>query len=114
MELDDRYGRQYKGEYVFGPISWGQMNRITSECTKIHPVTRTSVVDIKTLNARVLLATLKEHPKCITLGHLLDESVNGLPSALGEILMAAADKVNGYTARDRDEVKKLKERWGLE
>lgn len=111
---EEDFGKQYAGKYVFVGISWGASNRITGECTKVNPLTKTSIVDIKQLQARMLIATLVEKPRIITLAHLLDESVNGLPPALGEILMSATDKVNGYSMKERDELKKLKERWDLE
>jgi hypothetical protein len=62
----------------------------------------------------MVMATLVEKPKIITLEHLLDESSDGLPVALGELLMAASDKVNGYSDEDREALKNLKVRWGLE
>ena len=111
---EEDFGKEYKGKYVFIGISWGSSNRITGECTMVNPASRISSVDIKQLQARMLIATLIEKPKIITLDHLMDESKNGLPPALGELLMAAADKVNGYSTKDREEVKNLKERWGLE
>jgi len=114
IELDDRFGKQYKGKYVFSGISWGISNRIGAECTKINPVTRQSIVNLKELQARLLIATLIEKPKIITLEHLLDETSNGLPLALGELLMMFADSVNGYSAKDREEIKKLKQRCHLE
>jgi len=77
-------------------------------------VTRQSIVDLKTLQARILLATLLEKPKVITMEHLLDETSKGLPAELGELLMAIADKVNGYSKKDREELKKLKLQCGLE
>jgi len=114
IKIDDHFGKEYQGKYLFVGISWGVSNRITAECTKVNPVSRQSVIDLKTLQARMLMATLVQRPKIITLEHLLDETKKGLSPALGELLMAAADKVNGYSKEDREEVKKLKQRWGLE
>jgi len=117
LEIDLKekdFGSKYKGKYVFVGISWGISNRITGECTTVNPLTRKSIVNIKDLQAKMLIATLIEKPDVITLEHLMDEGKNGLPSALGEVLMAAADKVNGYSSKDREEVKNLKERWGLD
>ena len=115
IDLKDKdFGSKYAGKYVFIPLSWGSSNRISGECTKIDAATKRSSVDIKTLQARMVMATLIDKPKIITLEHLLDESSNGLPVALGELLMAAADKVNGYSTEDRETLKNLKVRWGLE
>jgi len=114
IELDDRFGSQYKGEYLFVSISYGRSNAITAECTKVHPLGQRTEIDVKTLNAKMVLATLIKKPKIITLEHMVDESSNGLPTALGELLMAATDYVNGYSPKERDRTKKLKEQWGLE
>jgi len=115
IELKDKdFGSKYSGKYVFIPLSWGSSNRISGECTKIDAATKRSSVDIKMLQARMVMATLIEKPKIITLEHLLDESSDGLPVALGELLMAASDKVNGYSKEDREALKNLKTRWGLE
>lgn len=115
IELKNKdFGSKYAGKYVFIALSWGTSNRISGECTKINAVTKKSSVDIKTLQARMVMATLVEKPKSITIEHLLDESSNGLPVALGELLMAAADKVNGYSSEDREALKNLKVQWGLE
>jgi len=114
IELGEQFGKEYKGKYIFAGISWGISNRITAECTKINPVTRQSIINLKELQARMLMATLIEKPKIITMEHLLDETNKGLPIALGEVLMTVADSVNGYSAKDREEIKKLKQRCHLE
>jgi len=113
IELDERFGKEYKGKYLFEGISWGISNRLTAECTKVNPVTRQSIVNLKELQAKMLIATLIEKPKIITLEHLMDETSKGLPTALGEVLMAVADKVNGYSVEDREELKKLKGQLGV-
>lgn len=117
LEIDlssEDFGKAYAGKYTFVGISWGTSNRITGECTRVNPISKMSTIDIKELQARMLMATLIEKPKIITMQHLLDESANGLPPALGELLMAAADKVNGFSGKEREELKKLKEQWDLD
>ena len=111
---DEDFGKKYSGKYLFVGMGWAASNRISGECTKVHQLTKTSVVDMKQLQAKMLMATLIKKPSIITMEHLLDESANGLPPALGELLMAAADKVNGYTSKERQELKNLKKRWDLE
>jgi len=114
IELGEQFGKEYKGKYIFAGISWGISNRLTAECTKVNPVTRQSIVNLKELQAKMLMATLIEKPKVITLEHLMDETSKGLPTVLGELLMSIADKVNGYSVEDREELKKLREQLGLE
>ena len=115
IKLNDRFGKEFSGSYVFESISWGKSNQITSDCTSISPVGQKSSVDMKRLQALMLYASLKEKPKAITLERLLSEdSDEGLPPALGELLMACADHVNGFSAKDREEVKNLKQQWGLD
>jgi len=108
------FGSEYAGKYTFVGIGWGGVNRISGECTKVEPASRRSETDIKMLNARLIMATLLEKPKIITLNHLLDETSNGLPPGLGDLFMAATDKVNGYGREERERVKKLKEQWDLD
>jgi len=106
------FGSEWEGKYVFETMSWGTSNEITSDCTSINPATKKSSVDLKTLQARMLDATLVEKPKGITLDVLMQK--DGIPMVLGEFLMSVADHVNGFGEEDRETLKKLKRRWGLE
>lgn len=113
--MDESFGKKFAGKYIFESISWGRSNRITGECTKVHPVTRVSSIDMKKLQAMMLDATMIKRPKAVTYEVLVSENTDqGLPPSLGEILMAMADKVNGYGKESRDKLKKLKRRCGLE
>ena len=115
LKLDEQFGKQFKGTYVFKAISWAVSNRITSECTQLNPITRQTSIDLKKLQAMTLDASMVKRPSNVTLTMLEDENTEtGLPLALGELLMAMADKVNGYGQEDRENLKKLKRQWGLE
>ena len=111
---DEDFGKKYSGKYVFRSIGWGLVNRISAECTKVEPASQMTTVDVKALNAKMIMATLIIKPDAIKLEHLLDESDKGLPPVLGEFLMMVTDLVNGYGPEQRSELKKLKEQWDLE
>jgi len=113
IKLGNQFGSEYEGEYLFLTIGWAMYNRLSAECTKVIPELQIADVNLKELNAKIMMATLIKKPKIITLAHLVDESEKGLPPALGEILMAATDYVNGYSPKQREEVKNLKEQFGL-
>lgn len=113
IKLDERFGKEYSGKYVFESITWGRSNEITSECTSVNPLTKQSKVDLRRLQALMLDASMVERPKAITLEKLLSET-DGIPMSLGELLMSAADYVNGFGNKEREELKNLKQRWDLE
>jgi len=92
-KVGDEYGKQYKGEYVYKSISWGKQNAITERCT-VFLSSGGSRINLKRLQAMLVLATLRNCPKVITLSHLVDESDNGIPSGLGSRIMKLVDKVN--------------------
>lgn len=111
---EEDFGKKYSGEYLFVSMGWGATNRLAAECTKINPANKQTLIDMKMLNARTLMATMLKKPKIMTLEHLLDETSEGLPPALGEFLMTVADYVNGYSVEERVKLKNLKEQWNLD
>lgn len=113
IEIDSRFGKEYKGKYVFQSITWGRSNEITSDCTSINPLTKVNKIDLRRLQALMLDATMVERPKAITQEKLLSLQ-DGIPMALGELLMAVADKVNGFGSKEREELKNLKQQWNLD
>jgi len=113
IKIDNRFGKEYSGEYIFRSITWGRSNEVTSECTSMNPITKQTKVDLRRLQALMLDATMVERPKEITIEKLLSLE-DGIPMALGELLMAAADYVNGFSQKEREELKNLKQQWNLE
>jgi len=97
--IGEEYGKKYKGKYVYRSISWGKQNSITEQCTKYMPGGKTRV-DMKLLQAKLVMATLRESPKVIRLSHLIDESDNGLPVALGSKIIQLVDKVNSVQSEE--------------
>jgi hypothetical protein len=114
VKLDNTFGNEYSGKYVFSSISWAKSNDITSQCTQSNPLTKQTTIDLKKLQAMTLDAVMVDRPKAVTLEKLMCEGENGLPLPLGELLMAMCDRVNGYSSEDREQLKKLKAVWGLE
>jgi hypothetical protein len=99
IELDDRFGAEYQGKYVFGEISWAKRNRIIQKRTKYNPVTGQVVSsDFVAIQAETIWASLKEQPsnKPVTLEKLLAEE-NGIPIGLGELFSQIANRFCGIT-----------------
>ena len=96
LELDNRFGDEYKGEYVFQEISWAKRSRIIQKYTKYHPITGQVVKsDYVAIQAETVWASLKEQPshKPISLEKLLSEE-DGIPIGLGESFSQIVNKLN--------------------
>jgi len=96
LELDDRFGKEYAGRYVFSEITWAKRNRIIQRHTKYSPITgQVQSSDYVAIQAETIWASLKEQPshKPITLEKLLSEQ-NGVPIGLGELFSQVANKLN--------------------
>lgn len=106
------FGKEFAGKYVFETLSYGTSNQISSDCSTIDPLTRKTKIDLRELNAKMLDATMTERPNSITLETL--RSKDGIPAVLGDFLSQVADYVNGYSEEERDRLKKLKQRFGVD
>lgn len=101
IEVDDRFGLEYAGKYVFEEITWAKRSRIIQKHTKYHPMTgRVMGSDYVAIQAETIWASLKEHSKALTLEKLLSED-DGVPVGLGELLSQAANRVCGLTREER-------------
>jgi len=103
IEVDDRFGKEYTGKYVFQEISWAKRSRIIQKHTKYHQITGQVVSsDYVAIQAETIIASLKAQPKSnpITLEKLLSEE-NGVPVGLGELLSKAANRVCGLTREEQ-------------
>jgi hypothetical protein len=99
VELDERYGEEYKGKYVFGEISWAKRSRIIQKHTKYHAMTgQVERSDFIAIQAETIWASLKQQPqnKPITLEKLLSEE-EGIPISLGELFSQIANRLCGIT-----------------
>jgi hypothetical protein len=99
LELDNRYGSEYAGRYVFQEITWAKRSRIIQNHTKYHHITGQVIdSDFVAIQAETIWASLREQPnsKPISLEKLLGED-QGIPIELGELFSKVANKLCGIT-----------------
>jgi hypothetical protein len=104
LELDDRYGEEFKGRYVFSKISWAKHSRIIQKYTKYHPITGQIVSsDFIAIQAETIMASLKEQPthRPITLEKLLSEGEDGIPIELGELFSRIVNGLNSISLEEQ-------------
>lgn len=102
VEVDERFGKEYAGHYVFQEISWAKRNRILQKYTRYNPQTGLVITtDYVAIQAETVCASLKEQPenKPITLEKLLSEE-EGVPIGLGELFSRIANKLNTVTVEE--------------
>jgi len=96
--IDERFGKEYAGKYVFSEITWAKRSRIIQKHTKYHPLTGQVISsDYIAIQAETIMASLKEQPahKPITLEKLLSEDPeNGIPIELGELFSRIVNRLN--------------------
>jgi len=101
IEVDDRFGKEYAGKYVFQEITWAKRSRIITKYTKYHPVTGAVMSsDLIAIQAETIWAALKEHPPALTLEKLMSEE-DGIPIELGEFLSSIVNKLCGLTPEEQ-------------
>ena len=102
IELDEGFGKEYAGRYVFQEISWAKRSRIIQKHTKYSQMTGQVISsDYVAIQAETILASLKEQPenKPISLEKLLSEE-DGVPVGLGELFSKLVNKLNGLTVKE--------------
>jgi hypothetical protein len=102
LEIDERFGKEYAGRYVFSAITWARRSRIIQKYTKYHPVTgQVTSSDFIDIQAETIWASLKEQPthKPLTLEKLLGEE-DGVPIGLGELFSQIANKLNNISLEE--------------
>jgi len=102
VELDERFGKEYAGRYVFREITWARRSRIIQKHTRYHPLTGHVVgSDFVAIQAETVGASLREQPahRPISLEKLLGEE-DGIPVELGELFSKVVNKLCGIS---RDE-----------
>jgi hypothetical protein len=103
IELDDRFGKEYLGKYVFQEITWAKRSRIIQKHTRYHPATGQVVSsDFVAIQAETVWASLKEQPthKPITLEKLIGEE-DGIPIELGEAFSRIVNKLCGVAVDEQ-------------
>jgi hypothetical protein len=96
VEIDERFGKEYAGRYVFRELTWAKRSRIIQKYTKYHPLTGQVVSsDYIAIQAETIMASLKEQPpnKPVTLEKLLGEE-EGIPIGLGELFSQIVNRLN--------------------
>ena len=102
FEIDERFGKEYQGKYVFKEITWAKRNRIIQKYTKYSKASgEVESSDFIAIQAETILASLKQQPesKPISLEKLRGEDI-GVPIELGELFSKVANKLNGMSHED--------------
>jgi len=102
VEIDERFGEEYKGRYVFQEISWAKRSRIIQKHTKYSQITGQMISsDYVAIQAETIWASLKEQPpnKPITLEKLLAEE-DGIPIELGELFSKVVNRLCGVSREE--------------
>jgi hypothetical protein len=102
IELDGRFGEEYKGEYTFAEITWAKRNRIIQNHTKYSRLSgEVESSDFIAIQAETIIASMHSQPACkpLTLEKLLNEE-NGVPIELGEIFSKTVNSLNAVGHED--------------
>ena len=97
IDVDDRFGKDYAGRYVFQEITWAKRSRIIQKHTRYHPATGQVVdSDFVAIQAETIWASLKEQPahKPVTFDKLVGEE-DGIPVELGEAFSRIVNELCG-------------------
>ena len=99
LEMDERFGKDYLGRYVFQEITWAKRSRLIQKYTKYHPISGHVVSsDFIAIQAETIWASLKEQPsnKPVTLEKLLSDD-DGIPIGLGELFSQIVNRLNALS-----------------
>ncbi len=102
LEIDNRFGEEYQGKYVFKEITWAKRNRIIQKHTKYNKLSGdVESSDFISIQAETIMASMHGQPQThpITLEKLLGEE-DGIPIELGELFSKVANKLNGMLRED--------------
>jgi hypothetical protein len=102
IEIDERFGEEYKGTYTFAEITWAKRNRIIQKHTRYSKLSGdVESSDFVAIQAETIVASMHGQPasKPVTLEKLLSEDA-GIPIELGEILSKVVNRLNGMSHED--------------
>jgi len=102
VEIDECFGKEYAGKYVFQEITWAKRSRIIQKYTRYSQQTGQVVTsDYVAIQAETIMASLKEQPpnKPITLEKLLSED-DGVPIELGELFSQIVNRLNAVSLEE--------------
>ncbi|RLI18382.1 hypothetical protein DRO44_01315 [Candidatus Bathyarchaeota archaeon] len=100
--LDERFGKEYAGRYVFSEISWAKRSRIIQKHTRYSQMTgQVLSSDYVAIQAETIWASLREQPphKPISLEKLIGEE-DGIPIGLGELFSQIVNKLNNVSLNE--------------
>lgn len=104
VEIDERFGKEYAGRYVFQEVTWAKRSRIIQKYTRYSQHTgQVTASDYVAIQAETIIASLKEQPqnKPITLEKLLSEdSEKGIPIELGELFSQIVNRLNSVSLEE--------------
>jgi hypothetical protein len=102
IEIDERFGEEYRGTYTFAEITWAKRNRIIQKHTKYNKLSGdVESSDFIAIQAETIMASLHGQPasKPITLEKLLGEE-DGIPIEFGELFSKVVNKLNSMSRED--------------
>jgi hypothetical protein len=102
FEIDERFGKEYQGKYVFKEITWAKRNRIIQKHTKYSRLSgEVESSDFIAIQAETIMASMHGQPEShpITLEKLLSEE-EGVPIGLGELFSQVANRLNNVGSED--------------
>jgi hypothetical protein len=102
LEVDGRFGEEYRGTYTFAEITWAKRNRIIQKHTKYNKLSGdVESSDFIAIQAETIIASMHGQPasKPITIERLLGED-DGVPIELGEIFSKTVNSLNGMSRED--------------
>ena len=102
VEVDERFGKEYAGIYVFREMFWAKRNRIIQKHTTYNNVTgEIAKSDFLAIQAESVMASLHGQPSGnpVTLEKLLSEE-NGISYELGELFSKVVNKLNSVGRED--------------
>jgi len=102
LEIDNRFGEEYQGKYIFKEITWAKRNRIIQKHTKYNKLSGdVESSDFISIQAETIMASMHGQPQThpITIEKLLGEE-DGIPIELGELFSKVANKLNGMSRED--------------
>lgn len=102
LDLDERFGKEYAGHYMFGEITWARRNRIIQKHTKYSKISgQVESTDFTAIQAETIWASLKQQPESrpISPEKLVGED-EGIPIEVGELFSKIVNKLNAVSHED--------------
>ncbi|MCW3983651.1 MAG: hypothetical protein NWE96_06605 [Candidatus Bathyarchaeota archaeon] len=102
IELDGKFGEEYRGTYSFAEITWAKRNRIIQKHTRYNRLSGdVESSDFIAIQAETIMASMHGQPQTrpITLEKLLGEE-EGVPIELGELFSKIVNRLNSVSQED--------------